>query len=181
MTTIIETERLILRTWQIEDIEPFALINKDPNVMKYMPSVLTNQESEEFIKKMVLHYNQHGFGPMALTLKNTGVLIGYLGLKNVEIESHFSPNIEIAWRIASEHWNKGYATEGAKACIDYGFHILGFFHEIVSFTVPANLASIKVMEKIGMTRDLKGDFAHPKLPLDHPLSKHVLYRINHSH
>lgn len=94
------------------------------------------------------------------------------------MEVPFSPAVEIGWRLGSEYWGKGLATEGAKAVLNYGFKKCGL-KEIVSFTVPANVRSIRVMEKIGMKRDLAGDFHHPKLPKDHPLSLHVLYRVNH--
>jgi len=83
----------------------------------------------------------------------------------------------VGWRLGSRYWGNGYATEGAKASLDYGFKQCGL-KEIVSFTVPANVRSIRVMEKIGLKRDLNGDFAHPKLPIDHPLSRHILYRLS---
>ncbi|MDF3048125.1 MAG: N-acetyltransferase [Candidatus Midichloriaceae bacterium] len=175
MKTIIHTDRLILRPWREEDIMPFSSINKDLFVMEYMPNILTTEETALFMNKMVEHYIEYGFGVMALTLKDTQELVGYIGLKNVAFESHFTPAVEIAWRLGSQYWGKGFATEGAKACLDYGFNQIGL-EEIVSFTVPDNIRSIKVMERIGMIRDVNGDFSHPKLPLNYKLSKHVLYR-----
>lgn len=172
----IRTKRLLLREWQDNDLQAFSLINQDPLVMAHMPNLLTLEETKAFISKMSAHYAAHGFGPMALTLSSSGELIGYVGLKHIEFQADFTPAIEIAWRVASQHWNQGYATEAAQAILEFGFQSLGL-NEIVSMTVPANTGSIRVMEKIGMERDLKADFAHPALPKDHKLSLHVLYRI----
>jgi len=123
--------------------------------------------------------DEYGYTFWAVELKETGELIGFVGLKYVDLGLDFTPAVEIGWRLGSQFWGKGYATEGAKAALDYGFNKLGL-KEIISFTVPANKSSINVMKKIGMQRDLDGDFAHPKLAAGHPLSKHVLYRIKNS-
>lgn len=176
MTSIIETERLILRTWKATDAQAFFQINQDPQVIKYLRDPLSMEEVHDFMHAKNEHQNKYGYSLWAVQLKRTGELIGFIGLNYTDWPAHFTPAVEIAWRIASEYWGKGYATEGAKACLEYGFNILRLA-EIVSFTVPANLASIRVMEKIGMKRDLKGDFAHPKLPEEHIFSQHVLYRI----
>ena len=119
---------------------------------------------------------EKGFCLWAVELKSTGEFIGFIGLNYVDWPAHFTPAVEVGWRLGSQFWGHGYATEGAKAAVDFGFKKCGL-KEIVSFTVPANIRSIKVMERIGMKRDLDGDFAHPKLPDDHRLSKHILYRI----
>lgn len=174
--TIIETERLILREWQNEDLPAFSRINQDPQVLEFLPAPLTVQETADWIKRIQQHFKEHSYGLYAATLKSTGELIGYIGLNIPAFESHFTPCVEIGWRLASEHWGYGYATEGAKAVLEYGFD-RAELKEIVSFTVPANQRSIAVMEKIGMSRNESDDFRHPKLPLDHPLSLHVLYRI----
>ncbi|NCT56545.1 MAG: GNAT family N-acetyltransferase [Legionella sp.] len=107
-------------------------------------------------------------------MKETGELIGFIGLNYTDWESHFTPAVEVGWRLGSQYWGKGFASEGAKASLEYGFKQCGL-KEIVSFTVPANIRSIRVMEKIGLKRDLNGDFSHPKLAADHPLSQHILY------
>jgi RimJ/RimL family protein N-acetyltransferase len=83
--------------------------------------------------------------------------------------------VEIAWRLAAAYWNRGYATEGARSALTFGFDELGL-DEILSFTVPSNLPSRRVMEKIGMTRNPADDFDHPELPEGHALRRHVLYR-----
>jgi len=173
---IIETERLILRTFEDKDIESMAAIDQDPKVCEYLPGIGNRAATEAGIQRIIKHYEEHGFSLYAVELKATHEFIGFLGLMIPSFVAHFTPAIEIAWRIGSKHWGQGYATEGAKAVLNYAFNQLGL-KEIVSFTVPANMRSIRVMEKIGMIRDQKGDFSHPKLPSDHRLSKHILYRI----
>lgn len=172
---IIETERLILRTWEEKDIEPMVAIDQDPKVCEFLPSIGNRAATEGGIQRIIEHYNQHGFSLYAVQLKATGEFIGWLGLMIPSFEADFMPAVEIGWRLSSKHWGQGYATEGAKAVLNYAFDNLGL-KEIVSFTVPSNVRSIRVMEKIGMTRDLKDDFEHPKLPKQHSLSLHVLYR-----
>lgn len=176
MSTIIETKRLILRTWKNTDAQSYFQINQNPKVIKYFLSALTMTQVTDFIKAKNQQQDDLNYTLWAVALKKTDEFIGFIGLNYTDFPAHFSPAIEIGWRLGAQYWGKGYATEGAKACLEYGFNTLGL-NEIVSFTVPANLASIKVMEKIGMKRDLKGDFLHPKLPEGHPLSQHILYRI----
>jgi RimJ/RimL family protein N-acetyltransferase len=101
---------------------------------------------------------------------------GFIGLAIPRFEAHFTPCIEIGWRLDAEHWNRGYATEGARAALEFGFVSLQV-DEIVSFTATGNLRSRRVMEKIGMTRSPSDDFDHPALPEGHPLRRHVLYRL----
>jgi RimJ/RimL family protein N-acetyltransferase len=177
MRTIIETDRLILRTWQPSDLAPMNDINKDPEVMKYFPALGTLEETNVHIQKIVDHYEKHGFSLYAVALKTTGLMIGFVGLMIPSFEAHFTPSVEIGWRLASQYWNKGYATEAAMAVLDYAFNVLGL-KELVSFTVVGNIASRRVMEKIGLHHDVKDDFYHPKLSRDHPLCRHVLYRIS---
>jgi RimJ/RimL family protein N-acetyltransferase len=177
MTTVIETERLILRTWKKEDVDSYFQINQDPKVTEFLRGPLTMAQVNDFIPMVNNHQTKHVYTVWATDLKETGELIGFIGLYYVDWESHFSPAVEIMWRLGSGCWGKGYATEGAKAALEYGFtqcHL----KEIVSFAAPANVRSIRVMEKIGLKHDVKGDFAHPEFPLDHRLSRHVLYRLN---
>lgn len=173
---VIETDRLILRTWKNEDANEFYRINQDPKVIEFLKGSLTMQEVTDFISLMNKQFKEIGYTVWAAEEKSSGKLIGYIGLDPIKWNPPFGKAVEVEWRLGSEYWKKGYATEGAKACLDYGFNKCGL-KEIVSFTVPANIRSIRVMEKIGMIRDLNGDFAHPELPLDHRSSKHVLYRI----
>lgn len=173
----IETERLILRMWQESDAEIFAAINQDEKVIEFLRGSLSLADSQNFIVSANSHFKKNGFGLWATTLKETKELIGFVGLNVPDFQSHFTPCVEIGWRLSSKHWKKGYAVEASKAVLLAGFKNFGL-QEIVSFTVPQNLRSIAVMEKIGMKRDFSGDFNHPKLSLDHHLSQHILYRIN---
>ncbi len=173
---VIETERLILRTWREEDLKPYFLINQDPKVIEFLRGSLTMEQVSDFLLAVNNHQDVYGYTLWAAELKETNDFIGFIGLNYTDWKAHFTPAVEVGWRLGSAYWGKGYATEGAKASLDYGFEKIGL-KEIVSFTVPANKRSIHVMEKIGMTRDFSGDFAHPKLFADHPLSKHLLYRV----
>ena len=113
---------------------------------------------------------------LAVEEKKSGELLGFIGLNYTDFPAPFTPAAEIGWRLGSKYWGRGFATEGAKAALNYGFITSGL-REIVSFTVPANLKSIAVMERIGMKRETKYDFAHPKLPPDHKLSNHIVYKL----
>lgn len=172
----IETKHLILREWLPEDLPFFAAINQDPRVMECLLKPLTKEETAAMIEKIQRHFKLHGFGLFACILKQTSNCIGFVGLSIPEFTAHFTPCVEIGWRLSSHAWGKGYATEAAKALLKAGFEQFNL-QEIVSFTVPTNKRSIRVMEKIGMTRDLNGDFDHPKVPDNHLLKAHVLYRI----
>lgn len=175
--TYIETERLRLRQWEEKDLPFFIAMNQDPSVMHFFPKLLTAQESAEFMKRLKKGIDEQGFGFFACALKDTDECIGFVGLSRPSFESHFTPCVEIGWRLRSEHHGKGYATEAARAVLKFGFDKIGL-DEIVSFTVPMNTKSRRVMEKIGMTHNPVDDFAHPKLAADHWLCKHVLYRIS---
>lgn len=176
MCTNLETARLVLRGWRVEDRLAFARVNADPRVMEFYPAVLTRNESGAMVARAEAHFVEHGFGPWAVELRASKALIGYIGLMVPRFEAHFTPCVEIGWRLAAEHWGKGLATEGARAVVQAGFERFGL-GEIVSFTVPANLRSRRVMEKLGMRRDAADDFDHPRLPEGHPLRRHVLYRL----
>lgn len=173
----LETERLLLRPWLEADRVPFRRMNADPRVMEFFPSLLSEAESDRGFEGIQDHFRRHGFGLFALALRNDGTFIGFTGLAVPAFESHFTPCVEIGWRLAAEYWNRGFATEAAQAVVRHAFGPLQL-EELVSFTVPANLRSRRVMEKLGMTRDAAGDFDHPKIPEGHPLRRHVLYRLH---
>jgi len=173
---MIKTKRLILRPWQESDLEPFAALNSDPRVREYFPSILTRYESDQMAKEGQAAIDKNGWGFWAVSLKDTSEFIGFIGLNIVDFVEHFTPAVEIGWRLAFEHWGKGYATEGAKASLKYGFEILNL-PEIVSFTAEQNMRSRKVMEKIGMLHNPDDDFDYPKYPDGHPLKRQVLYRL----
>jgi RimJ/RimL family protein N-acetyltransferase len=178
-TPIVTTERLILRHWLKSDREPFARINADPLVMEFMPGVLSKQESDSVAERIEAHFRQWGFGLCAVELRSNGSFLGFIGLNVPSFEASFTPCVEVGWRLATDCWEQGLATEGAREIVHHGFTALGL-DELVSFTVPANARSRRVMEKLGMTHDPADDFDHPRLPAGHPQRHHVLYRLNRS-
>jgi RimJ/RimL family protein N-acetyltransferase len=172
----LRTVRMRLRRWLPADRAPFAALNSDPRVMEHFPATLSRVESDARAATIDGHFEEHGFGLWAVEIINVVPFAGFIGLHVPSFEAHFTPCVEIGWRLAAEHWGRGYATEGARAALAFGFGPLGL-DEIVSYTVPSNLRSQRVMEKIGMTHDPAGDFNHPRLPEGHPLQRHVLYRV----
>ncbi|HAT9135723.1 TPA: GNAT family N-acetyltransferase [Legionella pneumophila] len=173
---ILETERLLLRTFQEDDVESMIAINQDKKVMQFFPSVPTEEETIAFIDKVIAHQEQHGFSLYATEIKTTGEMIGFVGLFTATFEAYFTPATEIGWRLSSKHWNQGYATEAAKAVLDYAFNERKL-DEVVSFTSILNKPSIRIMQKIGMHTNSEDDFDNPNVPADSPLLKHVLYKI----
>jgi RimJ/RimL family protein N-acetyltransferase len=176
---VIETDRLVLRPWIASDHEPFARMNADPRVMEFMPATLSRQESDQLADRIEAHFQERQFGLFAAELRRDHSFIGYIGLAVPGFCAHFTPCVEIGWRLSTEHWGQGLATEGARAVARHAFEVLGI-EALVSFTVPANLRSRRVMEKLGMTHDPDEDFEHPSLPPAHPLRRHVLYRLSRS-
>jgi RimJ/RimL family protein N-acetyltransferase len=171
----IDTRRLQLRLWRPEDLPAFAAMNADPSVMEFLPKPLDRAESDARAAKIREHFARHGFGLWAVEIPGDADFIGFVGLSVPEFEAHFTPCVEVGWRLAHEYWGLGYVTEAARAALDFGFRHLAL-KEIVSSTVPANRRSRSVMERIGMTRMPADDFDHPALPEGHPLRRHVLYR-----
>jgi RimJ/RimL family protein N-acetyltransferase len=175
---LITTERLILRPWKNEDFLPFAEMNADPRVREFFPSVLTREESDAGVRHFQSTYDRDGFCMFAAELIATGDFIGFIGLQtmNFVVPSVEQPAVEIGWRLSHKHWGKGLATEGARGVIRYGFATL-HLREVVAITVPTNLRSRRVMEKIGMQHLHELDFDHPNIPEGHPLRAHVLYAL----
>jgi RimJ/RimL family protein N-acetyltransferase len=172
----LRTPRLCLRPWRDQDLAPFAALNADPRVMEFFPKVLTPEESAARVSRIKEHFDVHGFGLWAVEVVGGADFIGFVGLNVTLFEAHFTPCVEIGWRLAFQHWGRGYATEAARAALDFAFHVLRL-DDVVSFTVPANYRSRRVMERLGMTRAPGEDFEHPSLPAGHPLRCHVLYRL----
>lgn len=177
MNRQIETERLLLREWRDSDLEPLAALSADPDVMRHFPAPLSRDESAALIGRCRAHFAEHGFGLWALERKDSGAFIGFAGLGHMDFEAHFTPAIEIGWRLAKQQWGQGLASEAARAVLRQGFEELAL-QEILAYTALSNLQSQRVMRAIGMQRDLADDFEHPKLPLGHPLRPHLLYRID---
>jgi RimJ/RimL family protein N-acetyltransferase len=172
----LKTPRLLLRLWRDADLEPFAALNADPRVMEYFPAPLTRAESEAAAARITANFDQRGYGLWAVEEQGGAPFLGYVGLTVPRFEMPFSPCVEIGWRLAFEHWGKGYAREAAAAALDFGFEILNL-DEVVSYTATGNRRSWRVMEAIGMTRRPEEDFNHPALPDGHALQRHVLYRL----
>ena len=175
----LRTDRLYLRRWRATDLQPFATLNADPRVMEHFPAQFSCEESDALAARIEDHFEQHGFGLWAVEIVNIAPFAGFIGLSVPRFEAHFTPCVEIGWRLAAEFWGRGYATEGAQAVVAFGFEQL-LLPEIVSFTVPSNLRSRRVMERLGMTRNPADDFNHRTLPEGDPLRRHVLYRLSRS-
>ncbi len=170
------TPRLHLRQWRLSDRMPFATLNADPRVMEYYPNPLTSDESDALVSRIQTHFEQFGFGLWAVEIPNVAPFVGFVGLAVPSFEAHFTPCVEIGWRLAVEHWGNGYATEAARAALAFAFEALGL-DEVVSFTTMGNRRSRRVMERIGMRYEPADDFDYPTLPEGHPLRRHVLYRM----
>ena len=140
--------------------------------MEHFPGCLTRAEADALVDRAIAS------DLFAAELRATGEFIGFIGLSKPSFEAHFTPCVEVGWRLAAEYWGRGLATEGARAALRFGFEGMRLA-EIVSFTVPANIRSRRVMEKLGMSHDPADDFDHPLLPEGHPLRRHVLYRLQH--
>jgi len=176
---IFSTERMVVREWRAADLAEFARMNADPQVMRYFPETLSREQSDAFAQRIAAHFAEHGFGLWVVEIVDVAAFAGFVGLTRPRFETRFTPCVEIGWRLVRRYWGCGYATEAAQAVVRHGFTSLGL-NEIVSFTVPENHASRRVMEKLGMHRDPAEDFDHPGLPAGHPLQRHVLYRLARS-
>jgi RimJ/RimL family protein N-acetyltransferase len=172
----LRTARLLLRRWRPQDRAPFAELNADPVVMQHFPAALRCEESDALASRIETHFAHYGFGLWALEIPAVAPFAGFIGLSVPSFQAHFTPCVEIGWRLMKRHWGMGYAVEGARAALRFGFERLGLY-EIVSFTVPVNVRSRRVMEGIGMSYSAADDFDHPLLIEGHPRRRHVLYRM----
>jgi RimJ/RimL family protein N-acetyltransferase len=171
----IETPRLILRQWKQSDEEPYISLNADPEVMEYFPSVKTPTETLAQIERIAAYIDKNGYGFWAVERKDNQQFIGFTGICEPGFDAHFTPCIEVGWRLSKENWGHGFATEAALACLDFGFDKLSL-KEIYSFTSIHNYRSEKVMQRIGMEK--AGEFDHPLIADGHWLKKHVVYKIS---
>jgi ribosomal-protein-alanine N-acetyltransferase len=172
----LRTERLALRRWRDSDRAPFAAMNADPEVMEHFPAALTREESDTMIERIESGFAGHGFGLWAVEVAASGEFIGFTGLSVPGFGAHFTPAVEVGWRLSRSSWGHGYATEAARRALASGFTDYGLA-EVVSFTAVRNVRSQAVMRRIGMTHDPADDFDHPRLPDGHPLRRHVLWRL----
>ena len=176
MSIVIETPRLFLREWTDDDLPPFAALNADPEVMEHLPTT-SPADSDAMAMRIRTLMAERGYGLWAVEVRSGAPFIGFVGLAMQTFEAHFTPAVEIGWRLSRAHWGKGYAIEAARAAMRFGFETLRL-EQIVSMTVPANVRSRRVMERLGMKRNERDDFDHPKMPEGHRLRRHVLYRID---
>jgi RimJ/RimL family protein N-acetyltransferase len=158
MTTIIETERLILRTWKKEDARSYFQINQDPMVIEFLRGPLTMEQVNDFIPAVNSHGDKHGYTLWAAELKETGELMGFIGLNYTDWESHFTPAVEVGWRLGSHYWGKGYATEALNALLNWAKKNISRQY-IIAFAPTQHVASQRVMEKCGMSL-YKTDIVH---------------------
>jgi len=173
----LSTERLLLRPWRDGDLAPFADLNADPAVMEHFPATLTGAESDAVAGRMQAGLAERGFGWWVAEVPGVAPFIGVIALAVPSFKAPFTPCVDVGWRLAKAHWGRGYATEGARECLRFGFEELGLA-EIVSLTTTTNTRSKAVMRRLGMTRDPADDFDHPRVPEGHPLRRHVLYRLS---
>jgi RimJ/RimL family protein N-acetyltransferase len=190
--TELRTDRLLLRQWRPEDREPFAAMNADAEVMRHFPAALDRAGSDALAARAEAHVGEHGWGLWAVEAperagessasasaglgESSGTAFaGFIGLSVVPFQAHFTPAVEVGWRLAQPFWGHGYATEGARAALTYAFIQLEL-EAVVSFTAVGNDRSRRVMERLSMSRDPADDFDHPSLP-GSPIERHVLYRL----
>jgi ribosomal-protein-alanine N-acetyltransferase len=172
---MIKTPRLILRPWRDSDLAAFAEQNADPVVMRFLLHVLTREQSDAYAASSIQHFSETRYGKWAVEAPGVAPFIGAVGLTRMKFEAAFTPAIEVAWRLNRRYWGQGYATEAARAAVEDGFTRVGL-KEIVAITTLSNTPSMRVMEKLGMTRTI--EFDHPLVPEGHALRRHILYRLS---
>jgi len=172
------TERLVLRPWRDEDLAPFAALNADLEVMEHFPAPLTRSESDAFAAGIRQRMAAEGWGLWAVEVTEGDArgFIGFVGLARPRFEAHFTPAVEIGWRLARSAWGRGYATEGARRAAAFAFEELDL-DELVALTAVSNVRSQAVARRLGMTRDPRDDFDHPSLPSSSNLKRHQLFRL----
>jgi RimJ/RimL family protein N-acetyltransferase len=173
----LRTVRLVLRRWREADRTPFATLNADPVVMEHFPAPLRREESDTLVDRIEAGFEERGWGLWAVEIPGRAAFAGFIGLNPATFDAPFTPAVEVGWRLAREHWGRGYATEGALGALAFGFDALAL-EEIVSFTTHGNARSRRVMERLGMHRNPADDFDHPNLPEGDALQPHVLYRLD---
>lgn len=169
--------RVLLRPWRDSDRAPFARLNADPAARLYFPTIATAEQSNLEADRIAEHFEREGFGLWALEIPGVTEFAGFVGLMRPSYEAHFTPCVEVGWRLLPDYWRRGYASEAAELALAYGFEVLGL-DEIVSLTTVTNQPSRRVMDRIGLRRDPADDFDHPRIAEGHPLRPHVLYRLS---
>jgi RimJ/RimL family protein N-acetyltransferase len=169
-----QTQNLTLRPWRQSDLQFLAQLCADETVMRYFPKVLTEEESADFLRRLIAHQEEHGFSYFAVEEKQSGKLIGFIGLAAQKYESPFTPAVDVGWRLMPSAWGKGYATEGAKRCLQLAFEELKL-DRVIAVCAATNKGSERVMQKIGMQKI--GEFVHPNLEVDSALQPCLCYAI----
>ena len=172
----LSSSRLLLRQWRDQDFEYFARLSANPAVMKYLLPLPDRAASDATAQRIRQHFALHDFGLWAVELPGVCRFIGFAGLVHVGFLAHFTPAVEVGWRLDPAYWGHGYATEAARLALDDGFGRLEL-QEVVALTVPANARSRAVMQRLGMHRVASDDFDHPRVPDGHALKRHLLYRL----
>jgi RimJ/RimL family protein N-acetyltransferase len=171
----LRSARLILRPWKDSDRAPFAAMNADPEVMRYFPATQTREASDRSIDAWSAEHRERGWSNWAVELQAGGEFIGFIGLSVPKRALPFTPCVEIGYRLDQRHWGRGYATEGGREALRFGFGVLAL-EEIMSFTAKLNRPSQAVMQRLGL-HDAGADFDHPAVPEGSPLRRHCLYRL----
>lgn len=172
----LETEQLIMREWRKGDFAEYHAMNQDGAVRDYYPGLQSLEKSKAFMARAAEQDAKHGYFFQPVFEKASGRFVGDLGLAKIEFDAPFAGGTEIGWMLKQQYWGQGYAVEMARALLEYAFRTVAL-PEVVAFTVPTNLKSRRVMEKLGMQHDKDGDFEHPSIPEGHPYRPHVLYRM----
>jgi ribosomal-protein-alanine N-acetyltransferase len=172
----LRTPRLRLRAWRDEDLPLFAALNADADVTQHLLGRLSPAQSDAFVERITEHFLREGFGFWAVEAPGVANFIGMVGIGIPGYTAPFTPCVEVGWRLARQYWGQGFATEAARAALEFGFETADL-SEIVALTVPGNTRSRAVMSRLGMTRDACDDFDHPLVPAGHRLTRHVLYRL----
>lgn len=172
---IFKSERLGFRNWNETDLIELAKINADKDIMKHFPKTQSKNETSEFIKRHSIQYKENGYNYFATEILETGEFIGFIGLAFQNYKTAFTPATDIGWRLKKSAWGNGYATEGAKKCLEFGFNKLNL-KKIISTCTVKNSKSESVMKKIGMEKI--GEFNHPKLKEYPEHEKCICYEIN---
>jgi ribosomal-protein-alanine N-acetyltransferase len=179
MARQLETSRTILRAWRDGDVEEWVALGADARVMEFMPSLIERADAERSAQRLREGLERDGYGWWVLEVKDVASFAGVVALQNVPSDLPFTPAFEVGWRLRYDQWGRGYATEAARAALDFAFDELGH-SEVVALTAAINLRSQAVMERLGMTRDPRDDFEHTRLEPGHRLRPHVLYRIRNA-
>ncbi len=175
VASTIETARLALRPWRDADVEPWVSMGEDPRVMEFFASPPTREQSLRSAARLRAGLERDGYGWWVAEHKEDRAFAGVIVLIDVPFEAHFTPAMEIGWRLMPAYWGRGLATEGARAALSFAFGTLGR-SEVVAMTARINVRSQRVMQRLGMTYDPADDFLHPLVETGHRIQLHVLYR-----